>query len=47
MMQVFVDTKILISGIFFEGPESQLLDSKKAALVTADICYRELQEVVG
>ncbi|MFP4174659.1 MAG: putative toxin-antitoxin system toxin component, PIN family [Halobacteriales archaeon] len=45
MKTVFVDTNILISGIFFDGPEAELLDTRGIRLVTAEVCEYELEEV--
>jgi len=42
---IFVDTNILISGTFFSGPESKLLNHSKPDFVTADVCRKELIEV--
>ncbi len=42
---VFVDTNVLVSGIFFDGPEAELLDTRGARLVTAEVCRGELVEV--
>ncbi len=47
MNRVFVDTNILISGVFFDGPEATLLDSRRLRLVTAEVCRRELEEVAA
>jgi len=46
MITVFVDTNVIISGIFFSGQESKILDSRELKLVTADICREETFEVV-
>lgn len=46
MITVFIDTNIIISGIFFSGQESQILDSRELKLMTADICREETLEVV-
>ena len=45
MRTVFVDTNILVSGVFFDGPEAELLDARRLRLVTAEVCERELTEV--
>lgn len=45
MFKVLVNTNIIISGIFFEGLESEILDSKDIKLFTADICKEETIEV--
>ncbi|MCX2818685.1 hypothetical protein EGH25_04885 [Haladaptatus sp. F3-133] len=42
---VFVDTNILVSGIFFDGPEAELLDTRGIRLVTAEVCKEELKDV--
>jgi len=46
MITVFIDTNVIISGIFFSGLESKILDSRQLRLVTADICKEETLEVV-
>jgi predicted nucleic acid-binding protein len=45
MKTVFVDTNVLVSGVFFDGPEATLLDTRSLLLVTAEVCERELEEV--
>jgi len=45
MKTVFVDTNVLVSGIFFDGPEAELLDTRGIRLITAEVCERELEEV--
>ena len=45
MKTVLVDTNILVSGVFFDGPEATLLDSRRPRLVTAEVCERELTQV--
>lgn len=45
MKTVFVDTNVLVSGVFFEGPEAELLDTRRLRLVTAEVCEGELKEV--
>lgn len=42
-MIVFIDANIILSGIFFSGPEAKFL-SKDIKLRTADICYKEAIE---
>ena len=44
MKTVFVDTNVLVSGIFFDGPEAELLDTRGIRLITAEVCERELEE---
>lgn len=44
--RVFLDTNILISGIFFEGNESKILDLVEIDLVTSEDVIDELHEVV-
>ncbi len=44
--RVFVDTNILLSGIFFEGNESRILDLVELHLVTSEDVVDELQRVV-
>ncbi|MFP4142129.1 MAG: putative toxin-antitoxin system toxin component, PIN family [Thermoplasmata archaeon] len=46
MITVFIDTNVIISGIFFSGLEANILDSRELRLVTADICREETLEVV-
>ncbi len=43
--KAFLDTNILISGIFFSGLESKLLALGDLEFVTADICKEEILEV--
>ena len=44
--KVFVDTNILLSGIFFEGNESRILDLVEMDLVTSEDVVDELRSVV-
>jgi len=44
--KVFLDTNILLSGIFFEGNESRILDMVELYLVTSEDVVDELQAVV-
>ena len=44
--KVFVDTNVLISGIFFKGNESKLLSMSNIDLITSDVVVEELKEVV-
>ncbi|MGA1843848.1 MAG: PIN domain-containing protein [bacterium] len=44
--KVFVDTNILLSGIFFEGNESKILDLVELDLVTCEDVIDELRKVV-
>ena len=44
--KVFVDTNILLSGIFFEGNESRILDLVEVDLVTSEDVVEELRRVV-
>ena len=44
--QIFVDTNILLSGIFFEGNESSVLDLVELNLMTSEDVVDELQRVV-
>ena len=44
--KVFVDTNILLSGIFFEGNESSILDMVELDLITCEDAVVELQRVV-
>ena len=45
--KVFVDTNILLSGIFFKGNESMILDLVELDLVTSEDIIDELKKVVG
>ena len=44
--KVFVDTNILLSGIFFEGNESSILDFVELDLITSEDAVAELRRVV-
>jgi predicted nucleic acid-binding protein len=44
--KVFVDTNILLSGIFFEGNESSILDLIELDLVTSEDVVFELRKVL-
>lgn len=44
--RVFLDTNILISGIFFEGNESRILDIPEIDLITCEDCADELRFVI-
>jgi predicted nucleic acid-binding protein len=44
--KVFVDTNILLSGIFFEGNESSILDMVEVDLITGEDAVVELRKVV-
>lgn len=44
--RIFLDTNILISGIFFEGNEAKILDLVEVDLVTAEDVIEELHKVV-
>ncbi|MBI4654621.1 MAG: putative toxin-antitoxin system toxin component, PIN family [Nitrospirae bacterium] len=44
---IFLDTNILISGIFFEGNESKILDLVEIELLTSDDVVNELYEVIN
>ncbi len=46
-MKIFLDTNILISGIFFSGNESRLLSIPNIEFFTSDIALEELNEVVS
>ena len=43
--RVFIDTNILISGIFFEGNESRILDMTEIGLITSEDVVNELRRV--
>lgn len=45
-LKIFLDTNILISGIFFHGLESTLLKIPDVLLITSDVNYQEVVEVV-
>jgi predicted nucleic acid-binding protein len=44
--KVFVDTNVLLSGIFFEGNESSILDLVELNLLTSEDVVNELRKVV-
>ncbi len=44
--KVFVDTNILLSGIFFDGNESRILDLVELDLVTSEDVVDELRKIV-
>lgn len=44
--KVFVDTNILLSGIFFEGNESTILDLVELDLITSEDVIDELKKVI-
>lgn len=44
--RVFLDTNIFLSGIFFEGNESKVLDLVELDLITSEDVVDELHEVV-
>lgn len=44
--KVFVDTNILLSGIFFEGNESNILDMVELDLITSEDAVDELRGIV-
>jgi len=41
--RIFLDTNILISGIFFEGNESKILDMPEVELITCEDVVYELR----
>ena len=43
--RVFLDTNILISGIYFEGNESKILDILEIDLITCEDCINELHHI--
>ena len=45
MKKIFVDTNILISGIFFRGNEAKLLEMPGIELITSDTVIAELKKV--
>ena len=45
-LKVFLDTNILLSGIFFEGNEAKILDLVEIELVTSEDTVEELRKVV-
>jgi predicted nucleic acid-binding protein len=44
--RVFIDTNILLSGIFFEGNESSILDMVELDLITSEDAVQELRRVI-
>ena len=44
--KVFVDTNILLSGIFFDGNESRILDLVELDLITSEDVVDELRKVI-
>ncbi|MFH0812440.1 MAG: PIN domain-containing protein [Pseudomonadota bacterium] len=44
--RIFLDTNILLSGIFFEGNEAKVLDMPGVDLVTAEDAVDELKKIV-
>ncbi len=45
MNHVFLDTNVIISGIFFSGLEAEILHSTEIRPITADICKEETLDV--
>lgn len=43
--RIFLDTNILISGIFFEGNESKILDMTEIDLITSEDVVDELKKI--
>lgn len=43
--RIFLDTNILISGIFFEGNESRILNLPEVDLITCEDCVDELYRI--
>ena len=43
--RIFLDTNILISGIFFEGNESKILDMVELDLITSEDVVDELKKI--
>jgi predicted nucleic acid-binding protein len=43
--RIFLDTNILISGIFFEGNESKILDMPEVDLITCEDVVYELKSI--
>lgn len=43
--KVFLDTNILLSGIFFEGNEAKILDMIEVDLMTSEDVVRELKSI--
>ena len=46
-MKVFLDTNVLISGIFFPGNEALLLSLPNLELITSEVAVKELKEVAS
>ncbi|HCC69449.1 MAG TPA: hypothetical protein DEP99_06150 [Nitrospiraceae bacterium] len=44
--RVFLDTNVLLSGIFFEGNESRILDLVELDLATSEDAVNELRRVI-
>jgi predicted nucleic acid-binding protein len=44
--RVFIDTNILLSGIFFEGNEASILDMVELDLMTCEDAVDELRRIV-
>ena len=44
--RVFLDTNVLISGIFFEGNESKILELPEIDLITCDYVIDELKIII-
>lgn len=45
-LKIFLDTNILISGIFFRGLESILLKTPDVSFITSDVNYQEVLDIV-
>ena len=45
-MKVFIDTNILISGIFFRGNESKLLRIPEVEFITSQTAVEELRHIL-
>ena len=43
--KIFVDTNIIISGIFFTGNEAKLISLEEIDLYTSDVVMEELKDV--
>lgn len=44
--KIFVDSNVIISGTFFTGLESVVLRVADVDIISADICYEKVLEVV-
>ena len=45
-LRLFLDSNVIISGLFFSGPESALLKQHELDFITSDVNYNEILDVV-